>query len=115
MQDVTNSEYTMATKFRDFIREVEEEAHAEGPQAVAELEAFRAHYAMAQDIRALRKERGMTQAQLAEASGIDQAEISRIERGRGNPLAATIAAVLTPLGAHLGVVRDDDRELAHAH
>lgn len=104
----------MTTRFEDFIRQVEAEAEAEGPHAVAELEALRAHYAMAQDIRALRKERGLTQKQLAAASGIDQAEISRIERGRSNPMASTIAALLAPLGAHLGVVRDEDRDLAAA-
>lgn len=102
----------MATTFKSFIRHVEAEAQAEGPHAVAELEGLRAHYAMAQDIRALRKERGLTQKQLAAASGIDQAEISRIERGRSNPMASTIAALLAPLGAHLGVVRDEDSGLA---
>lgn len=105
----------MATKFKDFIREVEDEARAESTLAVAELEAFRAHYALAQDIRALRKECGMTQQQLAAASGIDQAEISRIERGRSNPMATTLAALLAPLGAHLGVVRNSDRDLAGVH
>lgn len=33
---------TMATKLDDFMREIEAEAQAEGPLAVAELEAFRA-------------------------------------------------------------------------
>ena len=42
------------TKFDDFVKEVEQEAQLEGPRAVAELEAFRAHYALAQDIHALR-------------------------------------------------------------
>jgi transcriptional regulator with XRE-family HTH domain len=94
----------MATKFEDFVREVEEEARAEGPHAVAELEAFRAHFAMAQEVRELRKAHHLTQKQLARASGIDQAEISRIERGRGNPTTATLAALLAPLGARVGVV-----------
>ena len=42
------------------------------------------------------------------ASGIDQAEISRIERGQTNATAATLAALLAPLGARLGVVRNTD-------
>ncbi|MGH2762391.1 MAG: helix-turn-helix domain-containing protein [Thermoleophilaceae bacterium] len=104
----------MATKFEDFVREVEEEAHAEGPQAVAELAAFRAHFAMAQEVRELRKARHLTQKQLAEASGINQAEISRIERGQGNPTTAKLAAVLAPLGGRLGVVSADDRDFAGA-
>jgi len=32
-------------RFEDFIAELEAEALAEGPDAVAELEAFRAHFA----------------------------------------------------------------------
>lgn len=34
----------MATKFLEFIRGVEEEARAEGPEAVAELQALRDHF-----------------------------------------------------------------------
>jgi transcriptional regulator with XRE-family HTH domain len=44
----------------------------------------------------------MTQRELARASGIDQAEISRIERGQANPTVQTLQA----LGAPLGVVLD---------
>lgn len=106
--------YPMATKFKDFVREVEAEARAEGPQAVAELEAFRAHYAVAEEVRELRKECKLTQKELAAASGIDQSEISRIERGQGNPTTTTLAALLAPLGARIGVVRSDDRDFAHA-
>lgn len=104
----------MATKFKDFVREVEQEANAEGPQAVAELAAFRAHFALAQDIRVLRKEQHMTQKQLASASGIGQAEISRIERGLTNATATTFAALLAPLGARLGAIRAVDSEPAAA-
>jgi len=43
----------------------------------------------------------MSQRQLATASGIDQAEISRIERGQGNPTAQTLQALGMPLGVSL--------------
>jgi DNA-binding XRE family transcriptional regulator len=105
----------MATKFEDFVREVEDEARAEGPHAVAELEAFRAHFAVAQEVRELRKARHLTQKQLASASGIDQGEISRIERGQSNPTTATLAALLAPLGARVGVVPANERDLAGVH
>lgn len=101
----------MATKFEDFVREVEDEAHAEGPHAVAELQAFRSHFAMAQELRELRKERHITQKQLAMRSGIHQAEISRIERGQTNPTSATLGALLAPLDARLGVIRHSDSDL----
>ena len=104
----------MATKFDDYIREVEERAKAGGPEAVARWEAFNTHYAMAREVRELRKARKLTQKQLASASGINQGEISRIERGQTNPTSYTLAALLAPLGAHLGVVRDDQRGRARA-
>ena len=80
-----------------------------------ELAAFRAHFMMAQELRELRKERHLTQKQLAAASGIDQAEISRIERGQTNATAATLAALLAPLGGRLGVVRNPDDHQVVAH
>ncbi len=102
----------MATKFDDYINEVESKAKAAGPESVARWDAFNAHYAMAREVRDLRKARNLTQKQLAAASGIDQAEISRIERGQTNPTTSTLAALLGPLGARLGVVPLKNRDLA---
>jgi XRE family transcriptional regulator, regulator of sulfur utilization len=96
----------MATKFDDYISEVEKKAKAGGPAAVARWDALNAHYAMAREVRELRREHRLTQKQLATASGINQAEISRIERGQTNPTASTLAALLAPLGARMGVVRN---------
>lgn len=104
----------MATKFDDYVHEVEEKAKADGPEAVARWDAFNAHFAMAREVRELRKEHNLTQKQLAAASGINQAEISRIERGQTNPTASTLAALLAPLGARIGVVKRQSRDLAHA-
>ncbi|MFZ1926901.1 MAG: helix-turn-helix transcriptional regulator [Solirubrobacteraceae bacterium] len=95
----------MPTKFDDYLREIEKKIKAEGPEAVARWEAFNTHFAMAHEVRELRKERHLTQKQLAAASGISQAEISHIERGQTNPTASTLAALLAPLGARLGVLK----------
>ncbi len=55
-------------------------------------------------LRALRRRRGWTQARLAEAAGISQTAISRIERGRGDRLTVrTLALVLAALGARVSV------------
>jgi DNA-binding XRE family transcriptional regulator len=102
----------MATKFDDYIREVEERVRADGPEALARWDAFNGHYTMARELRELRKERHLTQKQLAAASGINQAEISRIERGQTNPTASTLAALLAPLGARVGVVPRGRGDLA---
>ena len=44
-----------------------------------------------------RKERGMTQKDLAKATGISQADISRLERGTGNPSIKTLQRVAQAL------------------
>jgi DNA-binding XRE family transcriptional regulator len=92
------------TKFDDYIDEVENKAKADGPEAVARWDALEAHYAMVRELRQLRKDHHLTQKQLAAVSGINQGEISRIERGQTNPTASTLAALLAPLGARIGVV-----------
>ncbi len=100
----------MPTKFDDYIREIEEKVKAEGPEGVERWETFNTHFAMARDVRELRKEFHLTQKQLAAASGINQAEISRIERGQTNPTASTLAALLAPLEARLGIVKREGRD-----
>ncbi len=102
----------MATKFDDYISEVEQKAKAGGPEALARWDAFNAHYAMAREVRELRKKHNLTQKQLAAASGIDQGEISRIERGQTNSTASKLAALLAPLGARVGVVTRTEGDLA---
>jgi transcriptional regulator with XRE-family HTH domain len=93
----------VSRKFRDFMREMEAEARREGPQAVAELEAFDAHFRLAGEMLALRKARGLTQRQLAQKTGVNQSEISRIEGGSANPTMSTVAVLLGALGAELSV------------
>lgn len=92
------------TSFDEFVKQVELEAEQEGPAAVAQLAELRSRYTLARDLLTLRKGAGMTQTQLAEVSGIAQADISRIERGEGNPTEATLAALAKPLGSQLRLV-----------
>ena len=94
----------MTETFEDFFSELVAEAEAEGPAAVAELEALRLHYALARQLIERRHEKHLTQKQLAELSGIDQAEISRIERGQANPTTATLSALTRALGVDVQLV-----------
>lgn len=94
----------MATKYADFLLELEDEARAEGPEAVAELEALRARYRLARELMEMRRQQDLTQARLAELSGIGQAEICKIEGGGANPTVATVTALTIALGAELHVV-----------
>lgn len=94
----------MTETFDDFFSELVAEAEAEGPGAVAELEALRLHYSLARQLIECRHEKHLTQKQLAELSGIDQAEISRIDRGQANPTAATLGALTGALGVDVQLV-----------
>ncbi len=53
-------------------------------------EALEPEFTVMQALIDARKERGMTQKELAEVTGISQADISRLERGTGNPSIKTL-------------------------
>ena len=50
-----------------------------------------------------RAEAGFSQSQLARITGIDQSDISRIERGLGNPSVSTLSRIADALGRHLEI------------
>ncbi len=58
-------------------------------------------------LAALRRSRHLTQGKLADLSSVRQPEISRIERGVGNPTADTLTKLAAAMGAQLTVVTDD--------
>lgn len=94
----------MSRKFSDFLRELEDETRREGPKAIAEYEAFGAHYRLAAELLTLRRKRGLTQRQLARKTRIPQSEISRIEGGNANPTLSTIAVLASALGTEVRLV-----------
>src|SRR5262245_61326365 len=104
----------MAIKFEDFMREVEAEAQAEGPEAVAELEALHAHFRLARQIAEARRAQKLTQQQVARLCGIDQADISNLERGVANPTLNTLSAVLGAVGMQLEARRKPKAATARA-
>lgn len=75
----------------------------------AHLDDEMRRFDLAGQLLALRLDTGLTQQQLAERSGISQADISRYERGLGNPTRTTIEALATVLGAHLELVRNGEQ------
>lgn len=91
----------MTTKFDDFVREVENGSTDEERR---ELDAARARFRIGARVLQQRLAAGLTQQQLAKASGIAQADISRIERGQINPTAATLETLGGPLGVTLDYV-----------
>ncbi len=91
----------MSSDFDNVMKEIEEEARRAGPKGTAEYAAFGAYYRLALQVFELRKAAGFSQRQLATKSGMQQADISRIEAGDANPTLATIAALAYALGAEL--------------
>ena len=57
----------------------------------------------------IRTERGLTQEQLSERSGLSQQYLSDLERGRRNPTIITIYEIASALGvSHVDLVAPDD-------
>lgn len=95
--------------FHDLLRQIQAEAKAEGPDAVAQLHRMQHRFRLGAEFSLLRKEAGLTQDELAERTGIDQAEISRIERGASNATEDTLARLAQELDAEIGLVRRGKR------
>jgi DNA-binding XRE family transcriptional regulator len=91
----------MATRFSDFTREIEEEARAAGPASVENLARLRAHFRLGRQIFEARKARRLTQKDVAALAGVDEADVSNIERGAANPTLATLEAVVGAVGLEL--------------
>jgi transcriptional regulator with XRE-family HTH domain len=58
--------------------------------------------ALGPQIRDLRRERGLTLAQLAEAAGLSIGHLSQVERGLSTPTIRQLQAVSTALGVRIG-------------
>jgi UDP-N-acetylglucosamine 1-carboxyvinyltransferase len=60
------------------------------------------HSSEGKEIRDARKRVGITQVQLSEATGIDQASISRMENGRQGITLEYLKRIARALGVNLG-------------
>ncbi len=61
-------------------------------------------YGIAHQVIELREKHHLTQVELAEKTGLPQAQISRIERGVVSPTSATLAKIAGALDADLRLV-----------
>ena len=84
------------TKFNDFLNE-----QLSDSEFKKEYDALRPEYAIIQAIIDARKDTGMTQKELAEKTGITQADISRLENGSANPSLKTLQRLAEGLGMRL--------------
>lgn len=72
----------------DFHKLLEKEL--QNPEFKKEWDALEPEFNMIQAMIDVRKQNNMTQKELAERSGIDQSDISKIERGVANPSLSTL-------------------------
>ena len=73
------------------------EEQLQDPIFKEKYDALEPEFTVMQAMIDARKERGMTQKDLAKATGISQADISRLERGTGNPSIKTLQRVAQAL------------------
>ncbi len=106
----------MSRDFEKLIADIEAEAHAEGPEAVAQMRTYQTRFRLASQLISMRKARGWSQERLAELTGIGQPEISNFERGLGSPTEVTLTRLIAPFEYHIGFVPDsvDEREFVPA-
>jgi DNA-binding XRE family transcriptional regulator len=91
----------MGTGWQDFYAELEVEAEASG--ATLEFRAWEDHFRNEVNLIQARKRAGLSQRQLAARAHVPQAEVSRIERGLGNPTWKTVTRLLAACGARLRI------------
>lgn len=96
-------------RFRDLARQAQaswsETDHEIYERASAAFkEEAEAQIAFGKNLCALRNEQHWGQSYLADLTGIQQSEISRIERGAANPTLATVAKLAKAFGKELKIV-----------
>jgi len=91
----------MGTNFKDYLAA---SRAAESPDDAALRKVFEEAIRLGLQFHDARVARGLTQRQLSEMAGVPQADISRIERGGGNPTEATLQRLARALGRRLALV-----------
>ena len=88
----------MATKFDDFLKE-----QLKDPEVKKEYDSLAPEFAIIQAMIDARKASGMTQKQLADKTGIAQADISKLERGNANPSLRTLQRLAAGMGMQVKI------------
>lgn len=86
----------MGKNYRETLEEL-----LKNPKFRAEWEALQPEFQIMLAIVEGREARDLSQSQLAEVTGINQADISRLENGNGNPSLRTLKRLAAGLGMSL--------------
>ncbi|MBO5639546.1 MAG: helix-turn-helix transcriptional regulator [Oscillospiraceae bacterium] len=73
------------------------------PKVKAEYDALEPEYQFIRDMLACREELSLSQQGLADLTGIDRSDISRIENGNANPSLKTMKRIASGLGKRLEI------------
>ena len=71
------------------------------PEIRKEMEKLEPEFAIVRAIIEARTSSGLTQEELSRKSGINQANISKLEHGKGNPSVSTLQKLAKGLGKRL--------------
>ena len=71
------------------------------PEVKREYDALEPEFQLVREMIRARREAGLTQKELAERTGIQQSNISRIENGNGNPSLSTLNKLAQGMGKKL--------------
>ena len=96
--DGMEREVLMSGKFDDFLQ-----GQLQDPGIRREYEALQAEHAVNQAMIDARQKSGMTQKELAERTGIAQADISKLEHGNANPSIRTLQRLAKGMGMVLKI------------
>lgn len=86
----------MSDDYKDFFDELMAD-----PEVKKEYDALESEFQLVRAMIKARHEAGLTQKDLAEKTGLQQANISRIENGNGNPSVATLNRIAQGMGKKL--------------
>lgn len=86
------------SEFSEFL-----ENQLQDPELKKEYDALDSFYVVKQAIITARNTAKVSQKELAKRTGIAQADISKIENGRGNPSLKTLLRIATALGMRLNI------------
>ncbi len=86
------------TQFREFL-----EDQLRDPELRAEYDALEDEFSLVRALLDARRISGLTQQELAERTGMAQSDISRLERGEGNPSLKTLRRLAAGMGMRVRI------------
>ena len=86
------------SNFNEFLKD-----QLKDPKFREEYEALAPEFAIMQAIIDARKSAGLTQKELSERTGIAQADISKLEKGNGNPSLRTLQRLAAGMGMQIKI------------